>query len=317
MIEPLGARQAMIEPKCLRNPRRSRRLWLCQWVASAAFAAVAVFLFPLAVEGAVPGKNGRIAYDTNQGSISTLKPSGEGDKQVIGEGVHPAFAPNGRKLAFSQGGNIWAARASGKRQRNLTNDDAGGGGTSLHFDPAFSPDGDRIVFEADRISQPLEGNPGFPPLFGVWIMDADGSHQRDLTEPTSFSSSSQSSGNPAFSPDGTTIAFQREDEIWTMRADGTHQRRLAGPGASPNFSPDGQRIVFADQTGGDVYVMREDGTHKRRVSSGDEPAFSPNGNRIVYSHNRDLFKIKPSGNRKRHVTKTAGGEGDPDWGVQN
>ena len=61
---------------------------------------------------------------------------------------------------------------------------------------------------------------------------------------------------PAFSPDGTKIAFERftattDSQIWIMNADGTGQTQLTVPGPngdhahSPPFSPDGTKIVFS------------------------------------------------------------------------
>jgi DNA-binding SARP family transcriptional activator/tRNA A-37 threonylcarbamoyl transferase component Bud32 len=67
-----------------------------------------------------------------------------------------------------------------------------------------------------------------------------------------------------------------------------YQGILTASGSSPDWSPDGSKIVFAgaDQTGLDLYVMSADGTdlHKITDARGDEdwPAWSPDGSRIVF-----------------------------------
>jgi len=58
--------------------------------------------------------------------------------------------------------------------------------------------------------------------------------------------------------------------VFTMNADGTHLRKLTGKteGAySPDFSPDGKRIVLVGWKGGNkLYVMNADGTDVRRLT---------------------------------------------------
>ncbi|TNM36165.1 hypothetical protein FHP29_18420 [Nocardioides albidus] len=104
-------------------------------------------------------------------------------------------------------------------------------------------------------------------------MNADGSGQTRLTH------TPVSEGKPAWSPDGTRLAFVRIDdaanggdrEIWTMHADGTHQTRLTANAAEddhPSWAPDGSRIAFdSDRDSyGQVYVMNADGSGPRNLS---------------------------------------------------
>jgi Tol biopolymer transport system component len=71
----------------------------------------------------------------------------------------------------------------------------------------WSPDGRKIAFM---------GRPSTPPP-GIFVMNADGSERRRLT---------QDGRNPAWSPDGQMIAFNRDDELYVMNADGSGKRRL-------------------------------------------------------------------------------------------
>ena len=79
--------------------------------------------------------------------------------------------------------------------------------------PSWSPDGRKIVFVNDR-----DGN------FDMYVMNADGSGQRNLTRHPSHDS------DPEWSPDGKKIAFttKREGnfEIYVMNADGSGQHNL-------------------------------------------------------------------------------------------
>ena len=81
----------------------------------------------------------------------------------------------------------------------------------------------------------------------IWTMDADGSNPKELT------SNSRGDWHPAWSPDGTKIAFSRGvsasvRDIWIMNADGTLIAPLTNgfTGAQdPSWSPDGRKIAMS------------------------------------------------------------------------
>lgn len=77
---------------------------------------------------------------------------------------------------------------------------------------------------------------------------------------------------PAWSPDGTTIAFHRDTGLYLVDHDGTGER-LLGPGWGASWSPDGAEIAFTGSEG--IMIMNADGTGRRALIRHD--AFDPHG----------------------------------------
>ncbi len=171
--------------------------------------------------------------------------------------------------------------------------------------------------------------------YAIFGMNADGSDQGRLTDEKGDLSTLegvQFQTQPAWSPDGTRIAFASAREgsfdIFVMNSDGTGTTRLTSSKENdqhPTWSPDGSRIVFSRFTDADhLYVMNADGTGARRLGDDDlaseaEPAWSPDGSWIAYSRKtpgtelREIWVVRADGSDRRAVTKLSAKSYTPTW----
>lgn len=127
---------------------------------------------------------------------------------------------------------------------------------------------------------------------------------------------------PAFSPDGRTIAFARGGDIYSIRPDGSGQRQLSsGPeiDSVPKVAPNGRYVVFERRATADgpaaLYTVGATGGGLRALTSGgndSEATFAPDGKAIVFVRstaagtevNDDVYSIKPTGSGLARLTRT-------------
>jgi serine/threonine protein kinase/Tol biopolymer transport system component len=149
-------------------------------------------------------------------------------------------------IRYDQSSNIWVApvRAGGPQARgggareSLAVDTSQAAqvtsGAAKYYGGAWTPDG-KVVYSSDASGRR-----------DLWIMDRDGSNQRQLT--------ADAGGNfsPAVSPDGRYIVFVSDrasgkHNLWRIDADGANPKQLTSGDfdRSPTFSPDGKWIVYS------------------------------------------------------------------------
>jgi Tol biopolymer transport system component len=122
-------------------------------------------------------------------------------------------------------------------------------------DPAWSPDGTKIVFASDRSTFSRTGRGHLH----LWVMNADGTGLKLLT------SGSDSESQPAWSPDGTKIAYHYSNGIAAVFTDGTKDNSINLTASDngktwyvgePTWSPDGQWLAFTSTSDGFYRVYK-------------------------------------------------------------
>ena len=157
----------------------------------------------------------------------------------------------------------------------------------------------------------------------IYTMNSDGSAQVALTN-------TDSESQPAWSPDGSKIAFRSvrdgNTEIYVMNADGSGEVNLTNTSsqeANPAWSPDGSRIAFDSFRGGnhDIYVMNADGSGQVNITNDaafdEEPAWSPDGSRIAFTTDRDgnneIYVMNADGSSFTNLSNNAAQDSTPAW----
>jgi Tol biopolymer transport system component/tRNA A-37 threonylcarbamoyl transferase component Bud32 len=203
-----------------------------------------------------------------------------------GQEEFPNLSPDGKVLVYARevNGNtdIYWQRVGGGDPRNLTPYSS-----EVDTQPAFSPDGESIVFRSNR-----DGG-------GIFLMGSTGESPRRLTD-FGF--------NPAWSPDGSEIAFATigflnpgsrgpsRSELWTAGAGGGKPRRIETDidAMGPAYSPSGQRIAVwsvDEKFRRDVWTIdRQTGAAVRATDDAAvdwNPVWSPDGKFLYFCSNRN------------------------------
>src|SRR5208283_1916306 len=121
----------------------------------------------------------------------------------------------------------------------------------------------------------------------LWVMDADGSHPRQLTSGADL----QFFSSPSSCPDGSILfasGVYGAANIWRIDSDGGNQRQLTreGTNGAPSCSPDGKWVIFNASRGGDYALWRvplQGGTPEQLTDYASSfPSISPNGKWIAF-----------------------------------
>lgn len=222
--------------------------------------------------------------------------------------VYPAVSPDGTSIVFHrssdvESGDLFIVGAEGTTTRRLT--DAPG----CEVLPNWSPDGKKVLFS--RSPSCITTEPA-----DVWILDVETGRETKLTSGT------HDDWGGAFSPNGESIVFTRDDRLFTMRANGTNVRQVGGgvTGWDPDWCPGGD-VVFARESG--IWSADLKSGEKRQLSSNraqygdDSPSCSPNGTKVMFESFRDghwqIYVMDIDGSDETNITRSQWGEHHPDW----
>lgn len=149
--------------------------------------------------------------------------------------------------------------------------------------------------------------------YALQVADADGAN------PQTIVSSGEPIISPAWSPDGSSIAyvsFEKKKPIIFIQSLTTGQRitlaSFKGNNSAPAWSPDGRKlaIVLSHSANSQVYTINADGTGLKQVTKSSaidtEPAWSPDGKWIYFTSDRggnpQIYKVSSLGGEAQRVT---------------
>ena len=196
--------------------------------------------------------------------IYTVNRDGSDLQRLTNYGVYTAegvLSPDGKRIVFTslKDGDldIYTMNVDGTDVKRLTTTPGYDGG------PWWSPDGTKIVYRAWHYDNEqdlkayqdlLAKNMIRPNKMELWVMNADGSEQRQITQ------LGGANFGPSWTPDGQRIIFSsnhknprsRNFDLYTVKLDGSDLQQITfNPefDGFPMFSPDGSKLIFASNRG--------------------------------------------------------------------
>lgn len=309
--------------------------------AAGALLSISLLLPAPTAEATFPGTNGRIFFETGR-NIYSVNQDGSNRQLVVRSTdyvgplgaspklMDPAVSPNGKRLAFSTGGDIWVKTIGGGRREVTEN---ARGLTGVRY-PAWSPTGKKIVFRADKKQDGIF-------YARMYTVNSDGT---GLTQIKKFSQGhfSQHQLTPDWSFDNE-IVYSNYAGLWVINPNGSgNTLLLEGTYPNPSWSPDGDTIATEQAIGsgppgcclpGIIAVDRATLTETEITGDANlnseyqNPTWSPDGSMVAFegwtdgaaTQVFDIYTVTVEGKVFDDLdTVPTGGDKDsfaPAWGV--
>ncbi len=181
-------------------------------------------------------KGDQIVFERSRKGLWSVPPLGGPARQVLEYGTCPSFFPDGERLVFDRGPELWVARIDGSDAHRVEGVQDNFYSFYLNHCGAVSPDGRWLAY-----FQPQSGPHG-----DYWIIPARGGTPRRLTSDVSMG------GGVVFSPDGRSVIVSSSragsQTLWRVPVDGGTPEPLttgAGEDVEPALSADGARSSTA------------------------------------------------------------------------
>ncbi|MDQ3545896.1 MAG: serine/threonine-protein kinase, partial [Verrucomicrobiota bacterium] len=247
----------------------------------------------------------------------------DGEKQRLtsppdsSDDIYPAFSPDGQTVAFIRSSrlnseDLYLISMQGGKLQRLTTDDR-----RVHSF-TWTADNREIVFSSNRGGG-----------FSLWRVAVSGG------TPERVAVAGQNAYSPAISRQGNHLAYNvsfLDSNIWRLDRASAADRQNSPTKLisstrqdhSPQFSPDGKKIVFAsDRSGSDeIWVCESDGSHPAQLTFFDGPTsgtprWSPDGQQIVFdarpAGNADIYVMSAEGGKPRPLTLEPSHDVTPSW----
>lgn len=180
----------------------------------------------------------------------------------LAHGSGPSWSPDGQRISFTHhlSGNIWVMNADGTDSHRFS---SGGGG----LESAWSPDGQKIAY--NRITKFCNFDICAMHIFVAQLPFGGG---LDIS-----GNGDQVDRRPAWSPDGSLIAYDEGLQIWTVHPDGSGNVKISQGNRAeqgPVWSPDGSKIAVTRMAArAQIYIMNADGSGATNLSQSSSNDF--------------------------------------------
>src|SRR5919106_1930676 len=121
------------------------------------------------------------------------------------------LSPDGRTIVFELLGDLYTLPIAGGEATRITS------GQGYDMQPAFSPDGKKLVFISDRNGSE-----------NVWVANADGTRARAIT-----TTERESYMSPTWAPDGEYVIAAKGAQLWMYHESGGSGVQMTGVSTSP------------------------------------------------------------------------------------